>query len=172
MTTGIRSDTSGTFGALTFGGDDAVTFDATGIQAGSYKPGSIVAADFADGALIENAPAGLGYGSGAGGTVTQATSKSTPVTLNKPCGQITMNAASLASGGVVEFQLFNTTIAHKDVVLVSFAQAAGIFGGSYLVWAVPAIAAGSVYIELLNRTGGALAEAVVLNFAVIKGAVS
>lgn len=45
MTTGIRSDTSGTFGALTFGGDDAVTFDATGIQAGSYKPGSIVAAD-------------------------------------------------------------------------------------------------------------------------------
>ena len=45
MTTGIRSDTSGTFGALTFGGDDVVTFDATGIQAGSYKPGSIVDAD-------------------------------------------------------------------------------------------------------------------------------
>lgn len=45
MTTGIRSDASGTFGALTFGGDDAVTFDATGIQAGSYKAGSIVDTD-------------------------------------------------------------------------------------------------------------------------------
>ena len=45
MTTGIRSDASGTFGALTFGGDDAITFDATGIQAGSYKAGSIVDTD-------------------------------------------------------------------------------------------------------------------------------
>ena len=41
MTTGIRSDTSGTFGALTFGGDDVVTFDATGIQAGSLAPESV-----------------------------------------------------------------------------------------------------------------------------------
>lgn len=45
MSSGIRSDASGTFGALTFGGDDAVTFDDTGIQAGSYKPGSIVDTD-------------------------------------------------------------------------------------------------------------------------------
>ena len=45
MTTGIRSDASGTFGALTFGGDDAITFDAAGIQAGSYKAGSIVDTD-------------------------------------------------------------------------------------------------------------------------------
>ena len=45
MSSGIRSDASGTFGALTFGGDDAITFDATGIQAGSYKPGSIVDTD-------------------------------------------------------------------------------------------------------------------------------
>ena len=45
MTTGLRSDASGTFGALTFGGDDVATFDATGIQAGSYKAGSIVDAD-------------------------------------------------------------------------------------------------------------------------------
>ena len=45
MSSGIRSDASGTFGALTFGGDDAITFDATGIQAGSYKAGSIVDTD-------------------------------------------------------------------------------------------------------------------------------
>ena len=172
MTTTIRSNTDGSKSYIQVGGTDVVTLGTQGIEAGSFKPGAIAANDFADGALIENSVNGIGYGVGAGGTVTQATSKSTAVTLNKPCGQITMNAGSLAAGGVVEFQLFNTTIAHKDVVLVSFAQAAGIFGASYLVWAVPAIAAGSVYIELLNRTGGALAEAVVLNFAVIKGAVS
>ena len=50
--------------------------------------------------LVTN-PAGLGYGTGSGGTVTQATSKSTTVVLNKPTGQITMNGAALASGAVV-----------------------------------------------------------------------
>ncbi|NBS24587.1 MAG: hypothetical protein EBS78_11605 [Altererythrobacter sp.] len=38
---------------------------------------------------------GIGYGTGAGGTVTQATSKSTGVTLDKVCGEITMNNATL-----------------------------------------------------------------------------
>ena len=41
---------------------------------------------------------GIGYAAGAGGTVTQATNKSTTVVLNKTTGQITMNAASLAAG--------------------------------------------------------------------------
>src|SRR5882672_9299987 len=37
----------------------------------------------------------LGYATGAGGAVTQATDKSTAVTLNKICGAITMNGAAL-----------------------------------------------------------------------------
>ena len=40
--------------------------------------------------------AGVGYGTGAGGTATQTTSKATGVTLNKICGTITMDSASLS----------------------------------------------------------------------------
>jgi predicted dienelactone hydrolase len=42
---------------------------------------------------------GFAPGVGNGGTVTQATSKSTAVTLNKSCGQITLNAANLVGRG-------------------------------------------------------------------------
>ena len=167
MTTGIRSDASGTFGALTFGGDDAVTFDATGIQAGSYKPGSIVANDFADGALIENSVNGIGYGIGAGGTVTQATSKSTPVTLNKPCGQITTHNASLANGAAVSFTVNNSLVGPNDTVIAT----AGAAFVAYLVTAKTGNT-GSFEIVLRNLTGSATAEAVVINFAIIKGATS
>ena len=55
----------------------------------------------------------LGYGAGAGGTVTQATSKSTAVTLNKPTGKITMNNAALAANTTVQFNLNNNLIATK-----------------------------------------------------------
>lgn len=47
----------------------------------------------------------IGYSSAAQGTVTQATSKSTGVTLNKSMGKITMNAASLGAGASVTFTL-------------------------------------------------------------------
>jgi hypothetical protein len=40
---------------------------------------------------------GIGYATGAGGPVTQLTSKSTGVTLGKVAGQITMNGAALAA---------------------------------------------------------------------------
>lgn len=45
--------------------------------------------DTAGNSLHVRATGGLGYGTGAGGTVTQTTSKSTAVTLNKPTGLIT-----------------------------------------------------------------------------------
>ena len=168
MSTGIRSDASGTFGALTFGGDDTVTFDATGIQAGSYKAGSIVAADLANGALIENAPVGIGYGAGAGGTVAQATSKSTAVTLNKPTGQITMNAASLAASAAVSFTLNNSLMTTADTVVVT---SSGALGANYHIEA-KSVSNGSVLIFVTNVNPSPLSEAVVINFAVIKGATS
>ena len=167
MTTGIRSDASGTFGALTFGGDDAITFDATGIQAGSYKAGSIVANDFADGALIENAPVGIGYGTGAGGTVTQATSKSTAVTLNKPCGQITTHNAALANGAAAAFTVNNTLVNPPDMVVVS----GDTLNSNYQITA-KTNAAGSFVVVIRNLTGGSLSEAIAVNFAIIKGAAS
>jgi hypothetical protein len=105
-----------------------------------------------------------GYITGEGGTVTQATSKATAVTLNKKCGEITMNAASLAADTTVTFTLTNSTIAATDLLVLN--HVSGGTAGSYLLNAQTA--AGSVSINVRNVTAGALAEAIVIGFAVIK----
>jgi hypothetical protein len=105
--------------------------------------------------------------SGVGGAVTQATSKSTGVTLDKPCGQITMHNASLANVTNASFTLTNNTIEATDTVLVNIAS--GATASAYNI-VVDAVAAGSCRMYLRNISGGPLSEAVVLNFAVIKGA--
>ena len=110
----------------------------------------------------------IGYASAAQGTVTQLTSKSTGVTLNKSAGKITMNAASLAGGAAVTFTLTNSTISANDVLIVNVSG--GGTAGAYWPY-VSSMTTGSAVIGLWNSTGGALAEAVVLNFAIIHGAV-
>lgn len=106
-----------------------------------------------------------GYATGSGGTVTQATSKSTGVTLNKTNGSITMNAAALAASTSVAFTLTNSTIAATDVVNVSIQSGATTL--SYVI-VVEATAAASCRIALRNVSAGSLSEAVVINFAVLK----
>lgn len=121
------------------------------------------------GNVLVTSPAGLGYGPGAGGTVTQATSKSTTVTLNKPCGTITMHAASLAAGARVEFFFRNNLIVDTDVVVVN--PVAGTYAGfasTYQVNAVPFN--NGAYICVQNTSGVSYSEAFKINFAVIKGA--
>lgn len=107
----------------------------------------------------------LGYAAGGQGSVTQATSKSTGVTLNKPSGQITMNNASLAGSTNVGFTFTNSTISAKDTLLLTIASGATV--ASYNVW-VTGLVAGSATINLRNITAStSLSEAVVLNFAII-----
>ena len=113
-----------------------------------------------------SATAGVGYVTGAGGTVTQATDKSTGVTLNKVSGQITMNAASLAAAAEVSFTLTNSTIANTDVVVSAISS--GATAGAYNTH-VDAIANGSCRFSITNFSTGPLAEAIVINFVVIKG---
>lgn len=110
--------------------------------------------------------AGIGYATGAGGAVTQATSKTTGVTLDKLAGQITMHNASLGAGAEAAFTLTNAKIAANDVVAVAIKS--GGTSGAYVA-AVTATTAGSCEITLTNLSGGSLGEAVVLNFVVIKG---
>jgi hypothetical protein len=107
----------------------------------------------------------LGYSAAAQGTVTQATNKSTAVTLNKSAGQITMNNAALGATTNVAFTLNNSTISAKDVVIVNVAGGTASTD-TYNCW-VSGHAAGSCTIVLRNISGGSLSEAVVLNFAVI-----
>jgi hypothetical protein len=109
---------------------------------------------------------GVGYATGAGGPVTQATSKVTGVTLNKICGQITMNNAALGSSAVASFTLTNSAIDATDIVSANISS--GATAGAYRL-IVDAVAAGSCRISLVNGSGGSLSEAVVINFAVIKG---
>ena len=109
---------------------------------------------------------GLGYGTGSGGTVTQATNKSTSVTLNKPTGQITINGAALAGGATVNFIFNNSFISSADTLLLNTQS----FGGSYRLNVE--IGVGSCFIFLTNLTGGSLSDSFVLNFSIIKGATS
>ena len=105
----------------------------------------------------------IGYAAVAQGTVTQATSKSTAVTLNTSAGQITMNAASLAATTNVTFTLTNSTISAKDVLLLTVTNGTS---ASYNAF-VSSMGAGSATITLRNISASPLAEAVVLNFAII-----
>jgi len=107
----------------------------------------------------------LGYTAEAQGAVTQLTSKSTAVTLNKSAGVITMNNASLATATNATFTLNNSLISANDTVILTISGGQAT-AGSYNVFA-NALAAGSVSITLRNISGGTLSEAVVINFALI-----
>ena len=108
--------------------------------------------------------AGIGYATGAGGAVTQATSKATGATLSKVSGAITMNGAALAAGVIVSFVLTNTAVAAGDVLVLNHISGGTI--GSYTLNAQ--CAAGSATINIRNNTAGSLSEAIVIQFALIK----
>ena len=109
----------------------------------------------------------IGYAPSAQGVVTQATDKSTGVTLNKSAGRITMNAASLAANTAVSFTLTNNLISTNDTIIVCISG--GGTAAAYTTY-ISSLAAGSAVVTLRNLTGGALAEAVIINYAIIHGA--
>jgi len=155
----------------------AVTTDSSGninlgagtvTTSGAISTGASTPTSLTSSGLVKSssATAGIGYATGAGGTITQATNKSTGVTLSKVTGQITMNNAALGAGAEVAFTLTNTAIAATDVVAVCVAT--GGTSAAYDV-CVTAVAAGSCEITVSNLTAGSLGEALVLNFVVLKG---
>lgn len=119
----------------------------------------------ATGAIKSSGTAGIGYSTGAGGTVTQATNKSTGVTLNKITGEITLSGAALAAATIVSFTLTNSTIAATDVLILNHVTTGT--RGAYGLNAQ--CAAGSAIIYVRNNSAGSLSEAIVIRFAVIKG---
>jgi hypothetical protein len=113
----------------------------------------------------------LGYAPnvGAGGTVTQATNRTTGVTLNKLAGQITTNNASLAAEAAAEFTVTNSKVEAGDVPMVAIATGSN-GGNTDLI--VSAVAAGSFNIKVANNNaaaGTAETGAIVINFVVLKG---
>lgn len=149
----------------------SLTTDSTGAGTGSVQLSGGMdmpsTKSFFGGGIKSVSPTlGIGYATGSGGVVTQATSKATGVTLNTVTGTITMNNANLAAATSVGFTLTNSTIAATDTPIVVIKS--GATADSYTVQ-VDAVAAGSCRISLRNYTAGALAEAVVLSFNIFKG---
>jgi hypothetical protein len=111
----------------------------------------------------------IGYNTGslttAPATVTQATSKSTGVTINASVGQIVTNNAALAAGVEVAFVVTNSAISAYDIPVIAIASGAAT-AGTYLV-SVVAVAAGSFTIAITNASAGSLSEALTFNFATI-----
>jgi hypothetical protein len=135
-----------------------------------FRSGGAVALKIPNtGQVLATLPAGMGYGPGAGGTVTQATSKTTAVTLNKPCGTIVTTADSIDPNSQVVFLFNNSTIGYNDTVSLDLAETGA---GAEWYWFSKLVGVGHVYIVIHNATGVAQAQALTINFQVHKGSAS
>lgn len=120
---------------------------------------------FNGGLLMNGSSGSLGYGTGAGGAVTQITSAATGVTLNKATGQITTFALTTAAGAEERFTVSNTFVAATDTISI---------GTTYNGAGTPAVtvlkvATNAFDIVITNlHAANALDALMVINFAIIK----
>lgn len=139
---------------------DAVTIDQNGAVSGI------------GGFTSNSASLGIGYTAGAGGVITQATNRTTGVTLNTITGAITTNNASLAAEAAAAFVVTDSSVGLTDTVVASIRS--GSNGGNTTV-TVSTVTAGSFTLNVGNQNpaaGTAETGAIIINFAVIKGAAS
>jgi hypothetical protein len=125
-------------------------------------PDTAVTSLTATGAITSTGTGGVGYATGAGGAVTQGTSRTTGVTLNKRCGAITMFTAA-GSATAASFTVTNSTIGANDVIILNQASGTNLYN-----LLVTAVSAGSFTVTFYT-TGGTASDAPVINFAVIDG---
>ena len=116
----------------------------------------------ATGVIASTGTSGVGYATGAGGTVTQATSRTTGVTLNKTTGAVTLFSAA-GSATAATFTVTNSTVAATDVIILNQKSGTDLYD-----LMVTAVAAGSFNVTF-RTTGGTTTETPVFNFAVMKG---
>ena len=115
---------------------------------------------------LDTTTTGLGYYTGAGGEVSQLTSKATAITLNKVCGEITTFGDALNANTIVSAVWYNTRIYTSDVVIINHKSGGTI--GAY-TFNVSCILNGAATLTIRNNTASNLTETLVLNFVVIKG---
>ena len=154
-------------------GSGSISLNVTGtgnIVLGRAATGVSLAAT---GLITTSSPsAAFGYATGAGGAVTQATNRSTGVTMvPNPCttGAITTTTTSLAGLASADFIVTDSAVAIGDTVVVSIRS--GSNGGGTVV-SVSTVAAGSFTIRVTNcnaAAGTAETGAIIINFAIIKG---
>lgn len=121
-------------------------------------------------------PAPFGYGTGAGGAVTQATSRTTGVTLDKITGEITLFAGILTGHEADEFTLTNSLIGANDVIVACIKSGCAAATRKYYQVQVVAVAAGSCVIALSNTDNSTIpspgTDSPVIQFTVIKSVVA
>lgn len=152
---------SSNYFSTTIGSTGGVTFDAVGAGAAFTFSDNVSTT----GSLTSTGTAGIGYSTGSGGTVTQITSRTTGVTINKTCGAITLVSAA----GTTSWQSFtvtNSTVQLTDSIIVSQKSGTDL----YLI-NVTNIAAGSFRITFAT-TAGTTTEQPVFVFSVIKSVTS
>lgn len=114
---------------------------------------------------IDLTTTGLGYYIGAGGAVTQGTSRTTTVILPKLSGAITLFTTA-GSATPATFTVTNSLVAATDVIILN--QKSG--ADKYELF-VTNVIAGAFSVTFFT-TGGTTSEVVVLSFAVLKGEIS
>jgi hypothetical protein len=147
---------------------NVITFAATGtyqFRFFSADGGTTVTVFDLNRPLLGSGQAAVGYGTGAGGTVTQITSRTTGVTVNAYSGAITLVSAA----GTTSWQSFtvtNSRVAVTDTIVVNQKSGTDLYRIN-----VTAVSAGSFRITFAT-TAGTTTEQPVFNFAVIKAVTS
>ncbi len=140
-----------------------------GTTVGATTPASV------KGTTVE-ATTSIGYPVGTGGTVTQGTSRTTGVTLDKITGEIVLFAGSLGGHDADEFTLTNSTIGANDVFVLSIKSGAAAATRKYYQVHVVSVSAGSCVISVGNSDNATIpsagTESPVIQFLVLKGAVA
>lgn len=153
-TTGVQGLSANT---ITFGATGTYEFDFETVDGGT----TVTIFDL-NRPLLAGAGLGVGFATGSGGAVTQASSRTTGVTLNKKCGAITLYSAA-GTSAYTSFTVTNSLVTANDAIVVN--QQSGT--NTYLVF-VTAVAAGSFRITF-SAVSGTATDAPVFNFAVIEG---
>jgi hypothetical protein len=190
---GAVAITGGTISGVTFTGSfsgltliESTTLATSAAAAGVNLNGNTLGADGTDTNInINITPKGtgqtlssskMGYPTGTGGTVTQGTSRTTGVTLNKITGEIVLFASSLAGHEADEFTLTNSAIEANDVIMLCIKSGVAAPTRKYYQVQVLAVAAGSCVIAVGNIDNATIpsagTESPILQFVVLKGAIA
>ena len=109
----------------------------------------------------------VGFTTGNGGLSTQITSRTTPITLNKPSGQITLFSQAMTAFTANTFIFTNSAIGANDFIMFNHWSGGTI--GNYIINSNTGVGTANVTIRSLNTV---TAESPVLQYIVIKGTTS
>lgn len=106
---------------------------------------------------------GLGYGTGAGGSVIQATSRTAAVALNKPSGDITLFSAA-GSATAATFTVNNSLVSATDVPIIAVRSATNKY-----ITAITNVVASTSFDITFWTTGGTATDSPIFHFNLGKG---